>query len=277
MWTIIWLALAAAPAQARNDPGRFPLALHRSMELDDLDREIRRQHDMVLVKRAELASTRTLARKGAVPPMDLAREEADVRYQEAREAEMVAYRAMKQYEHDVLARKTTADDAQGYSLLLDLLKKQETMASIELEYRTYTFKHVKLLKERNAASREEEEAAELDYHSAKAALALARAREAQVSLELAMRVGEKNFDRNEQYRLQADYQKALVTYAEVVTAGAKSRLEHALARGRGGEVEAAAIESLRRAYNDAIASLNKAKKDLEDLKPPKPPSTVRTL
>ena len=44
------LALAVlAPAQP--DPDQFPLALHRSMEIDDLDREIQRLHDTLQRRR----------------------------------------------------------------------------------------------------------------------------------------------------------------------------------------------------------------------------------
>ena len=43
---ILGLALLA---QAKIDPDQFPLALHRSMEIDDLDREIQRLHDTVLL------------------------------------------------------------------------------------------------------------------------------------------------------------------------------------------------------------------------------------
>ena len=41
------LGQAARPGP---DPDQFPLALHRSMEIDDLDREIQRLHDTVLAE-----------------------------------------------------------------------------------------------------------------------------------------------------------------------------------------------------------------------------------
>src|SRR3954469_25789782 len=43
---ILGLALLG---QAKPDPDLFPLALHRSMEIDDLDREIQRSHDTVIM------------------------------------------------------------------------------------------------------------------------------------------------------------------------------------------------------------------------------------
>ncbi len=227
MTFMIVAALLMGQGQIKADPEHFPLSLHRSMELDDLDREIHRQHDLVLVKQAELVTTRKLARKGAVSAMDLERDESDARYQEAREKEMVAYRALKQYEHDVMTRKSSADDARGYALLLDLLEKQEVMAQIELDYRTFILKRVQMLKDRKAVSREEEEVAEFDFNSSRAAVALSKARQAQVELELAMRSGEKRYDRAKQFELKANYQCARVSYTEVVVAGARSRLERA--------------------------------------------------
>ena len=49
------LLCLALLGQAKVDPDQFPLALHRSMEIDDLDREIQRLHDTVLLKRAQFA------------------------------------------------------------------------------------------------------------------------------------------------------------------------------------------------------------------------------
>src|SRR3954454_24103959 len=85
-------------AQARTDPDQFPLALHRSMEIDDLDREIQRLHDTVLLKQAQLAGTQRLAQRGLVSRTDLERDTSSLKYDEAREAETRAYRALKSYE-----------------------------------------------------------------------------------------------------------------------------------------------------------------------------------
>ncbi len=44
------------------------------MEIDDLDREIQRLHDNVLLKRAQLASSQRLSQKGLVSRADFERE-----------------------------------------------------------------------------------------------------------------------------------------------------------------------------------------------------------
>lgn len=277
-----WMILAAAAiAQApgatreRPDAGLFPLALHRSMELDDLDREIRRQHDVVLVKRSELATTRKLARRGAVSPMDLEREESDTRYQEAHEREMIAYRELKRYERDVLARKVKADDAEAFKLLLNLLKRQEDMARVDLDFRTYTLQRLIELKKRTAVNRDEEEAADFDYHSSAASVALNQARQAEVAMQLAIRTGEKDFDRDRLSELERGYLKARVRYAEIQVAGAKSRLDRARDRAQAGGVSQEAIDALAHAYEDAKAELARERMELSNVKPPKPPTNVR--
>src|SRR5262245_38549540 len=99
---LTWAAQAPSPTPPRSDPDQFPLALHRSMEIDDLDREIQRLHDTVLLKRAQLAASERLSLRGLVSRGDLERDRADLRYQEAREAESIAFRALKGYERDVL-------------------------------------------------------------------------------------------------------------------------------------------------------------------------------
>ncbi len=278
-----WMILAAAAAIAqtpgttreRPDAGLFPLALHRSMELDDLDREIRRQHDVVLVKKSELATTRKLARRGAVSPMDLEREESDTRYQEAHEREMIAYRELKRYERDILARKVKADDAEAFKLLLNLLKRQEDMARVDLDFRTSTFQRLLELKKRTAVSRDEEEAAEFDYHASAASVALNQARQAEVAMQLAIRTGERDFDRDRLSELERGYLKARVRYAEIQVAGAKSRLDRARDRAQGGGVSQEAIDALAHAYEDAKAELARERMELSNVKPPKPPTNVR--
>ena len=63
MSTALILGLALL-AQSKTDPDQFPLALHRSMEIDDLDREITRLHDTVLLKKAQLSASQRLASRG---------------------------------------------------------------------------------------------------------------------------------------------------------------------------------------------------------------------
>src|SRR5262245_64075773 len=87
----------------------FPLALHRTMELDDQEREIRRQHDLVLTKQAQFQNSRHLAEKGLISRDQLERDRSEMRFNEAREQELRAYRDLKSYERDVLQGTSQAD------------------------------------------------------------------------------------------------------------------------------------------------------------------------
>src|SRR4051794_38241029 len=118
---LILVAGLALPGQgsSKADPDQFPLALHRSMEIDDLDREIQRLHDTVLLKRGQLSGTQRLAQRGLVSRSDLERDTAALKYDEAREAETTAYRDLKAYERDVMGRAIAPDEIKAYSLLLD--------------------------------------------------------------------------------------------------------------------------------------------------------------
>src|SRR3954454_5768792 len=118
-------------AQARTDPDLFPLALHRSMEIDDLDREIQRLHDTIILKRSQLASTQRLAQRGAGSRTDMERELASLRYEEAREVETRAYREIKIYERDVNGHALVADEQKAYGLILAWVKSQEAIAQVD--------------------------------------------------------------------------------------------------------------------------------------------------
>ena len=75
------LILACALLSQRwVDADQFPLALHRSMELDDQDREIRRQHDLVIARKSSLAGTAKLAERGLVSRDDYQKAVTDVRF-----------------------------------------------------------------------------------------------------------------------------------------------------------------------------------------------------
>jgi outer membrane protein TolC len=218
--------------QAKGDPDQYPLALHRSMEIDDLDREIQRLHDAAMMKRATLASSQRLAQRGLLSKSDLEREIADAKYQEAREAEAKAYRALKVYERDTLGHAAVPDEVKAYSLLLDWLKTQEAIAQVDLDHRTFNLRQTNALYRRNAVSRTDLEDAELDYNTALANVALSRSRQSQVLMELSARKGEKPYDPAEYDKLKAEYLKARVHYFEVAVDGARRRLEIARDRSR---------------------------------------------
>jgi hypothetical protein len=263
------LALAAqtpkpGPTEHRPDPDQFPLALHRSMEIDDLDREIQRVHETVLLKRAQLATSQRLAQRGLVSRSDLERDSSDLRYQEAREAEAKAYRALKAHERDVLGQVIPPDERRAYALLLDWVRKQGAIAQVDVDFRAYELKQTRALYQRKAVSREEVENAELAYNTAVAGVSLSRSREAQVLMELAARRGEKAYDPVEYHRLKADYLKARIHYYEVSSEGSHRRLEIARERARLGYIPADEVTLFEKAADEADDSLASEKKALSD-------------
>jgi len=276
------LALLAALAllgadKAKPDPDQFPLALHRSMEVDDLDREIQRLHDTVLLKRAQLAASQRLAARGLVSRGDLERESADVRYNEARESETLAYRALKVYERDVMGHAASPDESKAYSLLLDWVRKQQAIAQVDVDFRAYQLKQTKALFGRKAVSRQELEESELAFNTAQASVALSRSREAQVLMELAARNGEKPYQPAEVHRLKSEYLKARVHYYEISADGARRRLDIARERSRLGLIPSAEIALFERAARDAETSLTGERQaaDRHDTERPAEPTNRR--
>ena len=178
-------------AQPKADPASSPHVLHLSMEIDDLDREIQRLHDTVLLKRGQIVSTQRLSQRGLISRSDFERETSDLRYQEAHEEESIAYRALKGHERDVLAGATPPDEVKAYTLLLDWLRKQEAIAQVDRDFRTFTLKQTRALFQRKAVAKQEIDAAELGLNTAEANIALSHSRQAKVLLELAARRGEK--------------------------------------------------------------------------------------
>jgi hypothetical protein len=249
--------------QAKADPDQFPLALHRSMEIDDLDREIQRLHDTTILKRSQLATSQRLAQRGLLAQGDLEKETAETRYQEAREAEANAFRALKSYERDVIGQAVPSDERRAYSLLLDWVRKQQGIAQVDVDFRAYQLKQTRRLFNRNAVNRQELEDSELAYNTAEASMALSRSREAQVLMELAARSGEKPYAPEEYHRLKSEYLKARVHYFEISKNGAHRRLEIARDRSRRGLIPTSEIGLFEKAAAEADASLASEQKTLE--------------
>lgn len=277
MPTALLLALTLigqGPAKAKVDPDQFPLALHRSMEIDDLDREIQRLHDSVLQKRARLAASQRLAERGILSRADLAAETASVRLDEAREAESIAYRALKLYERDVLGHAAPPDEVKAYALLLDWVKKQEAIAQVDVAYREFLVRQSRNLYQRKAINLQELEDDELNLTMSQASVALSRSRQAQVAVELAARKGEKAYEPAEFARLRTEYLKARVRYFEITAELAHRRLDLARDRSRRGLIPPNEIALFRKGADDADASLDEARKTLEV--PDPDPTPART-
>jgi hypothetical protein len=266
MPTALLLALTLIgqdPDRGKVDPDQYPLALHRSMEVDDIDREIQRLHDTVIQKKAHLAASQRLTERGIMSRMDLAAEATSMRMDEAREAESVAYRALKVYERDVLGHATPPDETKAYGLLLEWARRQEAIAQVDVDYREYVVKQSRSLYQRRAISRQEVEDDELNYLMSLASVALSRSRQARVAMELAARKGEKPYDPAEYGRLRSDYLKAQVRYYELTSELSHRRLEMARDRSRRGLIPANELDIFQKGADDADASLADARKKLE--------------
>jgi multidrug resistance efflux pump len=264
---IVGLALIAQPKAGHDLP---PLALHRNMEIEDLDRELQRLHDAVLVKRSQLASTQRLAQRNLASQSDLAAETADCRLNEAREAETLSYRALRAYERDVMGGVIPADDDKAYELLLDWLRKQEAIAQADLDFRDYTLRQTRALFQKKVVSRQEFEEAGINFLMAEAAVALSRSRQAQVLMDMASKRDGRPFDEAEYNRLKTEYLKARVRYHEVVAEGARTRLDIAQERSRRGLIPANEMAIFRKADDEAEANLASERKRLDESQAPPP-------
>jgi hypothetical protein len=262
MLSHVLLLIVAVMEVGKPDRATLPLVLHRSMEIDDLERELQRTHDTVILKRAQLAASQRLAQKGLVSRGDLERETAELRTQEAREVETYAYRAIKLYERDVLAQVIPADEKKAFSLLLDWVRKQIAIAQVDVDYRLYVVGETRALFAKRAVSRQEMDDAELAFNSAEAGLALARSREAHVLMEIAETSTDKPSGLAAHERLKSDYLKARLQYLEITSEGAHRRLEIARDRSRQGVIPPQEIALFERAAADAEAALAAGRKAL---------------
>jgi hypothetical protein len=271
MPTALILGLALL-AQSKPDPDLFPLALHRSMEIDDLDREIQRLHDTIVVKRSQLASTQRLAQRGAASRSDMEREIAALRYEEAREVETRAYREIKIYERDVSGHADIADEQKAYGLILGWVKAQEAIAQVDVDYRNFLLKQTQALYQRKVVSRQELEDAELNHDIAVASVALSQSRQAQILMELAARKGEKKYNTDEVDRLKAAYLRARIRYFEISAEAAHRRFEIAQERSRRGLIAPSELPAFQKSIDDADSALDGERKKLD--KPDSTPAPV---
>jgi outer membrane protein TolC len=259
---VVGLALLAQ-VQAKPDPDQFPLALHRSMEIDDLDREIQRLHDSVLLKRSQLATTQRLAQRGAASRTDIEREVASLHYEEGREVEARAYREIKLYERDVNGHVIPPDEQKAYALILTWIKAQEAIGQVDVDYRGFLLKQTQALYQRKAVTRQELEDAELSYDMAVASVALSHSREAQVMLELAARKGEKKYDASEYEKLKAAYVQARIRYFELSAALAERRYDIARERSRRGLIPPNELPLFEKSLAEANEALEAERRKLD--------------
>jgi outer membrane protein TolC len=270
---VIALALLA---QARDDRPQSPTAMHLRIELDDLDLEIRRQHISVEAARAHLDSVRRASQRGVVSREEMEQAKADLRNQEAREAEVIAFRALKTFEHDVVSGEAKPDRDKGFDLLADLLKKQEAMARVDLDFRAYMLQNNETLLQRRAIGRMERDSTELDYDAARHNVALCRARLAEVAYERA-RLAAPGPGPDELQKLKLAYFRARLDYYQAGVALAKLRLDMARERFRLNRADKDEVASYQQWYEEADRLLAVERKRLDTPDAPAPSILSRTV
>ena len=266
MSTALILALAAARPRPRPTPTSSRWPLHRSMEIDDLDREIQRLHDTVLVKRAQLAATQRLAQRGLVSrATSSARSPRSTTRRRARSSRAPTA-SSRSTSATSWATPFPPTSSKAYGLLLDWIKKQEAIGQVDVDYRGFLLKQTRALYQRKAVGRQELEDAELAYNMALASVALSQSRQAQVLMELAARQGREAVrPRRVTNGSRPSYLKARVRYFEIVAEAAQRRLDD-----RPGTLPAradphpASSPLFQKAADDADATLAAERKKLEN-------------
>jgi hypothetical protein len=273
---LLALAVLGQPSEGAG-ASASALTSHVGMEVDDLDFEIRRQEAALQVARVHLTATQRAVQRGTASRGELEQVTADVHSLEAREAEAKAFRALKVYERDVLSRAIQPDEEKAFTLVHDLLRKQELMAQVELDFQTFRLRQQDALLSRNATSHQEHASAELDFDTAKLHVALARARQAQIFYEHAARSGRQPAaDAGELDRLRTAYLQARVNYYDVGALLAKSRLEMAKDQLRRGTIAQTEFDTYQKALNAAEARIAAERKHLSEPSAPPPNSMPRT-
>jgi hypothetical protein len=274
--SLLFVAALAGQAKADPDPALGPLATFRAMEADDIDRQVREQHDAVLEQRARVASAERFTRRGHLPRAGLRDEESDLRYMEAREAELIALRALSVYERDVLRGDIAPDPARIRTLLLDLLGKQEKTAEIELDAARTKYETFAGLDYRYHQHGVERTNAELATARAESNLLLIRLRKARLELEAAHVPGAAPADPEKIKALQVAYLKAEVRFDEIQELGTRASLEGARIRHRTGLITDKELSAVERAHDAAAVNLASARRQLAALEPsPRPTADAR--
>ncbi len=264
MLLILALALMR-PVEAADDvkPGRPALAFLLSVEVDDLERDAKRQHETVLASRQRLATSQRMAQRGLASVDAVEQEAADARFQQAREAEMSSVRLLKAYQRDVLNGATPADPNREFELVLDVLQSQEATARVEADFRGFKHKQAQTLWRRGAISRPERDSADLESANAQASVALLKTRQARLALLQARRPKEGRAVPGEVRRRELALLRAQVEHETLVATVTLSRFEQARERGRPSPTPAE-LEALHKTSEEAQAILAGDRKRLAE-------------
>ena len=269
------LALTLAllgPVEVDARGGTPPIAVLLGLEVDDLDRDIKRQHEALLASRQRLAQTQRMAQRGIASADSVEQEAADARFQAARESEMAAVRVLKAYQRDLIAGAGKGDPEREYALVLDVLKSQEATARVESDFRAFMLKQAQALIKRGAISKAERDSAEVEATSALASVALLKARQARLDLENARRPAAKGAEPEQVRLLEVAHLRAVVEHATLAATAARLRFEQARDRARP-PATPSELDPLRKALDEADATLAADRRRLEANDPP--PAPVR--
>jgi len=259
--TLALLGPVEADDAANARPGRAALAFLLGVEVDDLERDTKRQHETVLASRQRLATAQRMAQRGFASVDAVEQEAADARFQEAREAEMTSVRILKAYQRDVLTGDSRPDARKEYELVLDVLKSQEATARVESDFREFKLKQALALSRRGVLSRPERDTAELEAANAQASVALLKVRQAGLALAHARRPGADRAEADEVPRLELAHLRALVEHETLAATVARSRFEQARDRGRPAATPAE-LEALQKVSDEATGTLAADRKRL---------------
>jgi CHAT domain-containing protein len=197
-----------------SDFNQFPVTLRRHTRPEDLDKEIRGQHDNVVSKRMVLNATRRLANRNLVSQYDLELTAAQFRYEEAKEAERIAYRALEVYERDIDGWAIPPDESKEYTLLLDWLKARGAMYAVAADFRAFRLAVGRELYRRSAIPLWDWVESQLVHATARAEVDLNRAQQDWVALELAARAGQGAYDSEGQFRTKLAFRRVSVRLHE---------------------------------------------------------------
>ena len=264
------LCLAISAQSSASPPPDSSSSLHRYLELDDIDRELQKLREQLSVRRAKLKRSSEMLQRGSISRADMQREVLSFRYQEAREAELVAFRDFRAYEKQLEGRKRNSkDDQTSTAMLLNLLKKQEALVKLELDYTSFAFRQAQVLEKAGGRSAEDYENARMDYELSQANLALSQTRTA-----LTAKSFEEPPTSEAIGKLRIAEAEARVRFSEIQATAARQRLTRAELRGRRGMSPAYELDEYRKTLEAALKTLAQDRKTLEDIKanPTKPSS-----
>jgi CHAT domain-containing protein/tetratricopeptide (TPR) repeat protein len=265
-------ALASFAAERRRlaeldlekaDPQDYALAMRRSIEADDLDRAIRRQHHEVLLAKAHLDTSQRLAARGAICPAELDEAIARLRYLEATEGERVACQALIAQDRDTRGWAIPPDGEREYSLRIDWAKRKLDMARVKADFYASRLARDRKLFGCKVIGEADWAVSCRAVEAVRAEVAMREGGLAELSWKLAVLTGEAPVDPAELLRLRIAGVRASVRYFEANTAWGKSRLVRSEVMFRQTLLTGIELQRRRETCDDSEAALTVARQRLD--------------